>query len=144
MLLARRWILIKPSSRAAPTRTRNRCRSGIIGVEFHLIARGETNKKELKVAVATFELVHRREAERPNSIWQADYTPLDILLVRPDGRNAKPWLTTVIDNYSRAIAGYFLSFEDPSVLHTSLALRQAIWRKQEPRWIVCVYPPIQL
>jgi hypothetical protein len=23
----------------------------------------------------------RREAERPNSIWQADHTPLDILLV---------------------------------------------------------------
>ena len=88
----------------------------------------------------TFELVHRREAERPNSIWQADHTPLDILLVRPDGRNAKPWLTTVIDDYSRAIAGYFLSFEDPSILHTSLALRQAIWRKQEPRWIVCGIP----
>ena len=90
----------------------------------------------------TFELVHRREAERPNSIWQADHTPLDILLVRPDGRNAKPWLTTVIDDYSRAIAGYFLSFEDPSVLHTSLALRQAIWRKQEPRWIVCGIPDV--
>lgn len=33
----------------------------------------------------TFELVHRREAERPNAIWQADHTPLDILLLRPDG-----------------------------------------------------------
>ena len=90
----------------------------------------------------TFELVQRREAERPNSIWQADHRPLDTLLVRPDGRNAKPWLTTVIDDYSRAIAGYFLSFEDPSVLHTSLALRQAIWRKQEPRWIVCGIPDV--
>jgi putative transposase len=90
----------------------------------------------------TFELVHRREADRPNAIWQADHTPLDILLVRPDGRNAKPWLTTVIDDYSRAVAGYFLSFEDPSVLHTSLALRQAIWRKQEPRWIVCGIPDV--
>ena len=29
----------------------------------------------------TFELVHRREAERPNAIWQADHTPLDILLL---------------------------------------------------------------
>jgi putative transposase len=28
-----------------------------------------------------FELVHRREADRPNAIWQADHTPLDILLV---------------------------------------------------------------
>lgn len=54
----------------------------------------------------TFELVHRREAERPNAIWQADHTPLDILLVRPDGQAAKPWLTTVIDDYSRAVVGF--------------------------------------
>jgi putative transposase len=90
----------------------------------------------------TFELVHRREADRPNAIWQADHTPLDILLLRPDGPSAKPWLTTVIDDYSRAVAGYFLSFEDPSALHTSLALRQAIWRKEEPRWIVCGIPDV--
>ena len=90
----------------------------------------------------TFELVHRREAERPNAIWQADHTPLDILLLRPDGQAAKPWLTTVIDDHSRAVAGYFLSFDESSALHTSLALRQAIWRKEDPRWIVCGIPDV--
>ena len=70
------------------------------------------------------------------------HTPLDTLLIRPDGEAAKPWLTTVIDDHSRAVAGYFLSFEDPSALHTSLALRQAIWRKEDPRWIVCGIPDI--
>jgi putative transposase len=90
----------------------------------------------------TFELVHRREAAGPNAIWQADHTPLDILLIRPDGEAAKPWLTTVIDDYSRAVAGYFLSFEDPSALNTSLALRQAIWRKEDSRWIVCGIPDV--
>ena len=84
-----------------------------------------------------FELVHRREADEPNAIWQADHTPLDILLTRPEGAAAKPWLTTVIDDHSRAVAGYFLSFENPSTLHTSLALRQAIWRKEDSRWVVC-------
>lgn len=49
----------------------------------------------------------------------------------------KPWLTVILDDYSRAVAGYFLSFEAPSGLHTSLALRQAIWRKEGPRWTVC-------
>jgi putative transposase len=39
---------------------------------------------------------------------------LDIFLIRPDGEVAKPWLTVVIDDYSRAIAGYLLSFNDPS------------------------------
>ena len=74
-----------------------------------------------------FELVHRREAERSNAIWQADHSLLDILLVCDDGgRHAKPWLTVVLDDYSRAVAGYFLSFEAPSALNTALALRQAI------------------
>lgn len=90
----------------------------------------------------TFELVHRREADGPNAIWQADHTPLDILLIRPDGEAAKPWLTVVIDDYSRAVAGYFLSFEDPCTLHTSLALRQAIWRKEDSRWTVCGIPDV--
>ena len=89
-----------------------------------------------------FELVYRREAGGPNAIWQADHTPLDILLIRPDGAAAKPWLTTVIDDHSRAVAGYFLSFEDPCALHTSLALRQAIWRKEDSRWIVCGIPDV--
>lgn len=90
----------------------------------------------------TFELIHRREGERPNAIWQADHTPLDILLVRPDLQVANPWLTVVIDDYSRAVVGYFLSFEAPSALHTSLALRQAIWRKEDSRWIVCGIPDV--
>jgi len=90
----------------------------------------------------TFELIHGREAERPNAIWQSDHTPLDILLVGPDGQATKPWLTAVIDDYSRAVAGYFLSFEEPSASHTSLALRQALWRKEDPRWIVCGIPDV--
>ena len=40
----------------------------------------------------TFELVHRREADKPNAVWQADHTPLDIMLIRPDGAAAKPGL----------------------------------------------------
>ena len=89
-----------------------------------------------------FDLVHRREASGPNAIWQADHSPLDILLVRPDGEPAKPWLTIVLDDYSRAVAGYFLSFEPPSTLRTSLALRQGIWRKDDPRWNVCGIPDV--
>src|SRR5260370_15718431 len=43
-----------------------------------------------------FDLVHRREAAAPNAIWQADHSPLDILLVRPDAEPQKPWLTIVL------------------------------------------------
>jgi putative transposase len=93
----------------------------------------------------SFELVYRREAGCPNAIWQADHTPLDIELVQSEldpTSMAKPWLTAILDDYSRAVAGYFLSFESPSSLNTALALRQGIWRKEDPRWKVCGIPEI--
>jgi len=89
-----------------------------------------------------FDLLHRREAQAPNEIWQADHCLLDILLVRDGQPPGKPWLTVVMDDYSRAVAGYFLTVDAPSALNTSLALRQAIWRKDEPRWHVCGIPQI--
>jgi hypothetical protein len=58
-----------------------------------------------------FDLVHWREAARSNGIWQVDHAPLSILLILEDGQTARPWLTIVIDDYSRAIAGYYLGFD---------------------------------
>jgi putative transposase len=90
----------------------------------------------------TFDLLYRREADAPNAIWQADHTLLDILLSDEKGQAKKPWLTVILDDYSRAVAGYMVAFEAPSALHTALALRQAIWRKAEPTWQVCGIPAI--
>ena len=89
-----------------------------------------------------YEMIHRREASKPNELWQADHAQLDILLLREDGSAGRPWLTAVIDDYSRSIAGYFLSFDPPSSLRTSLAMRQAIWRKADAHWQVCGIPDV--
>jgi putative transposase len=80
----------------------------------------------------SYDLLYRREAGHPNEIWQADHSPLDVWLLDEGGQPARPWLTVVEDDYSRAVAGYYLTFEHPSALNTSLALRQAIWRKADP------------
>jgi len=93
-----------------------------------------------KVYGETYDLIQRREASRPNEIWQADHTPLDIWLLDEQGKPARPWLSSIMDDYSRAIAGYFLSFQAPSAMQTALALRQAIWRKAEPHWHICGIP----
>jgi len=90
----------------------------------------------------TYDLLYRREADAPNAIWQADHTLVDILLTDERGQAKKPWLTVILDDYSRAVAGYMVAFEAPSALHTALALRQAIWRKPEPTWQVCGIPGI--
>jgi transposase InsO family protein len=89
-----------------------------------------------------FDLIHRREAERPNQIWQADHTQLDLWVRTPSGDPARPWLTVIEDDHSRAIAGYAVNLGTPSALTTALALRQAIWRKADPGWHVCGIPAV--
>jgi putative transposase len=95
-----------------------------------------------KAYTEAFDLVHRHEAAAPNAVWQADHTELDVWLKDGSGRPEKPWLTIILDDYSRAVAGYALSFSAPSAIHTALALRQAIWRKGRPGWQVCGIPGI--
>lgn len=88
------------------------------------------------------ELVFRRRAERPNHIWQADHTELDILIIGANGKPEHPRLTTVMDGHSRAICGYIVFTGAPSSLNTALALRQAIWRKTDPAWAMCGIPDV--
>ena len=88
----------------------------------------------------TYDLIHRREANKPNEIWQADHCMLDIWLIDEKGEPFRPWLTIIMDDYSRAIAGYYLTSSAPSTLITSLALRRAIWRKEIPQWKICGIP----
>lgn len=45
-----------------------------------------------------------------------------------------------MDDYSRAIAGYFISFDAPNAQNTALTLHQAIWNKNNTNWPVCGIP----
>ncbi|MBQ0822672.1 transposase family protein [Microvirga sp. HBU67558] len=69
------------------------------------------------------------KATRVNEVWYIDHTKLDGHLVYnrktrlPLGR---PWLTVVIDAFSRLIVGFFISFIPPSLHSVSLALKNAI------------------
>ena len=89
-----------------------------------------------------YELVQRREASRPNEQWQADHTQLDLLVLDHAGRPARPWLTVILDDHSRAVAGYTVFLGAPTALQTALALRQAVWRKPNPAWDVCGLPEL--
>jgi len=89
-----------------------------------------------------YDLLYRREAKAPNALWQADHTLLDILLLNDKDQPQKPWLSVILDDYSRSVMGYFLSFQAPCALQTALTLHQAIWRKSEADWSVCGIPQI--
>jgi putative transposase len=88
----------------------------------------------------TYDLLYRREAKRPNDIWQADHTLLDMWVRHDSGPPVRPWLTVIMDDYSRAIAGFGLSVQAPSALQTALILRQAMWRKPLPQWKIMGIP----
>lgn len=89
-----------------------------------------------------YELALRRQADVPNAIWQADHTMLDILIVAPSGKPARPWLSVVMDDCSRAVCGYMVFLGAPSAMNTALALRQAMWHKSEPDWPMCGIPDV--
>ena len=69
--------------------------------------------------------------ECSNHVWQCDHTRADVLLVDQHGELlGRPWITTVIDAYSRCIMGVNLGFDAPSSQVVALALRNAILPKR--------------
>jgi putative transposase len=84
-----------------------------------------------------FELVLRRESAHSDDIWQADHTPLDVMVLDAAGRPTRPWSTIIPDDHSRAVAGYSVFVGEPTALQTALAWPQAIRRKADPAWPVC-------
>jgi putative transposase len=90
----------------------------------------------------SYDLIYRREAARPNGIWQADHTELDLWVLDSNNKPARPWLTVILDDHSRAVPGYAVNLEAPSAFNTALALRQGIWRKSDPDWHVCGIPEV--
>ena len=89
-----------------------------------------------------FDLLYRREATHANAMWQVDHIPLDVCLLDEADKPVKPYLTAIEDDYSRMIVGYRLSFQTATALTTALTLRQAIWRKEDPRWSAYGIPSV--
>ncbi|MHA7241459.1 transposase [Arthrobacter sp. TMS1-12-1] len=56
------------------------------------------------------------------------------------GNPVRPWLTVVLDDYSRAVAGYTVFLGAPTAEQTALALHQAVNRKTDPAWPVSGLP----
>jgi putative transposase len=89
-----------------------------------------------------YDVLFLHEVSRPNERWQADHCWLNIWLVNEKGQPARPYLTVILDEYSRAVMGYRLSFEPPSAYQTGLALRLAICGKDDARWPACGIPDV--
>lgn len=100
-----------------------------------LIEKGQQTKRSLGWKGSRLMLKTREGleigVEWTNQVWQCDHTLVDVLVVDQSGEKlGRPWLTTVIDTYSRCIMGIHLGFDAPSAAVVCLALRHAILPKQ--------------
>lgn len=77
------------------------------------------------------EVVGQVEVHRILERYEVDHTPVDVQLIceRTFMVLGKPWLTLIIDRYSRMVAGFYVSFHAPSASSVLYALRQAILPK---------------
>jgi putative transposase len=72
-------------------------------------------------------------AKTPLSLVQIDHTQLDIMLVDEEERKPfkRPWITVLIDVFSRMVLGYYISFEAPSAFAVGRALSMAVFPKEK-------------
>lgn len=71
-----------------------------------------------------------RHGARPFEICHIDHTEMDIELVASDTSKpmGRPWLTLMIDAYSRVVIGSYLSFDPPSYRSCMMVLRDCVRR----------------
>ncbi|OLQ81705.1 integrase [Photobacterium proteolyticum] len=104
-----------------------------------------------KLAAKKGERVAKREFRRmgkkilTESILERveiDHTWLDLFAVHEKYRVpiGRPYLTQLVDCYSKAVIGFYLGFEPPSYMSVALALKNAIKRKDQ---LLSQYPSVQ-
>jgi putative transposase len=127
--------MVRPNGSKLPLPTKSYIKS-LIGkipaFEKHAKRYGQT------AAVHLFRnAVHSTVCSRPLQRVEIDHTKLDIFVVDDQGIVLeRPWLTLVIDVYSRAILGFNLSNDQPSHMTVARALKMALKPKVnlQQRW----------
>ncbi|MET3890215.1 putative transposase [Bosea sp. OAE506] len=69
------------------------------------------------------------QGDYPLAEVEIDHTPLDVQVVEDKTLLGRPWLSALIDRYSRCIIGFSLTFHPPSWTSTMLALQHAVMPK---------------
>ncbi|UUV23642.1 MULTISPECIES: Mu transposase C-terminal domain-containing protein [Lysinibacillus] len=72
------------------------------------------------------EFTTLKHGERIFNIAHIDHTELDIELDVGNGKSIRPWLTLMVDAFSRRILAYYLTFEPPSYRSCMMVIRQCV------------------
>lgn len=100
-------------------------------------------KKGVRVAKREFRNMGKKiRTETILERVEIDHTWLDLFAVHPENRTplGRPYLTQLVDCYSKAVIGFYLGFEPPSYVSVALALKNAIKPKTK---LVNKYPLVK-
>ena len=110
----------------------NTVRSRIAQISGRTLMEKRRNKK---VAAERYEPIrgHFPGADYPLAVAQIDHTPVDVIIVDEHDRQpiGRPYLTIVIDVFSRMILGFAIYLEAPSAFTSGLAITHAVLPKDE-------------
>jgi putative transposase len=104
------WRLLKDAVTAVPSESvfLRAVRDGLSPAERAYARHGEDGRRR-------YELYRRYEVAARNDLWEMDHAQLDIEVLPLRGRRpVSPWLTVIIDSYSRLIMGWALSIRPSS------------------------------
>lgn len=78
--------------------------------------KGKRSAYQIRPFYLVLDFTTPRHGDRPFEIAHIDHTELDIELINPRTLEnlGRPWLTLMVDAYSRRILAYYISFEPPS------------------------------
>ena len=116
-----------------PAASTIRARLAKVDEEERLRRRGERQKARNRYKAAPG---HFPNADFPLSVVQIDHTRGDVILVDDIDREpiGRPWVSMAMDVYSRAVTGYYLSFDAPSVTSVAMCVTHSILPKED--WLL--------
>jgi len=124
-------------------------RGGTALLGKNLLSRWVARRDQFKLAVRQIGVYEARrrfsvvelgpQGDHPNHQWETDHTLLDVFVVDELRGKAygRPWLTVMMDRFSRCITGYSLSFAPPSWVAIMDTMRVAIAPKDDILKALC-------
>ena len=105
-------------------------------VQRRINAHSRKSKETSRLGKRVYDSKHARASQRMTADYplqkvQIDHTKVDLMVVDEDLRLSigRPWLTALIDVYSRMILGFYFDFRHPSAWSVSECLNLAVFDK---------------
>lgn len=94
--------------------------------ELELARKGRRASYKYEEFYTELEFTTPKHGERVFEIAHIDHTELDIELRLNRNNTMRPWLTVMIDAFSRRVLAFYLTFEEPSYRSCMMVIRECV------------------